>query len=173
MTEVSDIVQKLKIYTCASGICDFLGFEYFFDIDRRNRETALIFNRETGDVRIPKPFEKAEDIAWPEKYKVPDVASRKNLIVFEYEEETGPRRTGAHMAKKGHGHPEDEYTRKDAEKYDCYKRGNVRYLRVWESEMKDPVLWRAKIAEFLIKCYWQDHTELAKVMEPIPDMEGN
>jgi hypothetical protein len=150
---ITDLTPKSKIYRCATDLCNILLLPYQFKIDHGNRETAIVFNRETYEKRPPLAFEDNSNIQFPLVYKIPDLADRKHWIVFEYEEETGPRKTGAHMAKKGHGHEGDEYTKRDDEKYELYEGAKIRYCRIWESDMKKETVWRTKIAEFLLYCH--------------------
>jgi hypothetical protein len=155
---VSDYDEKYRIYRYATDFCNISEFQYQFITDGGNRDTAIIFDTDTGRSRLPNAFEQIWDLKDSEMYEIPDVADRRYMIVFEYEEETGPRRTGAKMARKGHGHQGDEHGRNDAEKYENYDRAGVRYCRIWESELHNGNVWKVKIAKFLIRCWQEDNS---------------
>ena len=154
---VPDYDEKYRIYRYATDFCSVSEFQYHFTIDEGNRETAILFNRETGKSRLPTPFEQIAGLSTNEMFEIPDIADKRHDIVFEYEEETGPRMTGAKMAKKGHGHDGDLPGKNDSEKYDNYDNAGIRYCRIWESELHNGNVWKVKIAKFLIKCWQEDN----------------
>lgn len=168
---VPDYDEKYRIYRYATDLCNISEFQYNFIMDEGNRETTIIFDRESGECRLPSPFEQMAGLADTEMYEIPDIADRRHNIVFEYEEETGPRRTGAHMAKKGHGHAGDLPGKNDTEKYDNYDAAGVRYCRIWESELHNSNVWKVKIAKFLIKCWQEDNAP--KNLKALADLEAS
>lgn len=155
---VPDYDQKYRIYRYATDFCNISEFQYHFTNDAGNRETAIIFDTNTGDCRKPSVLDSLTDLVDNEMYEIPDIADFRHKIVFEYEEETGPRKTGAHMAKKGHGHPGDDYGKNDAEKYENYENAGIRYCRIWESELNNGNVWKVKVAKFLIRCWQEDNS---------------
>jgi hypothetical protein len=168
---VPDYDQKYRIYRYATDFCNISEFQYHFVNDAGDRETAIIFNRETGECKKPTILTLIEDLGPDEMYEVPDICDYRHKIVFEYEEETGPRKPGAHMARKGHGHDGDEYTKNDAEKYENYEAAGIRYCRIWEEELHNGNVWKVKIAKFLIRCWQEDNTP--ENLKKLADLEDD
>ena len=82
---------------------------------------------------------------------VPDVLDFINKIIIEFEEETGPKKPGAKLARKGHGHEGDLDTKRDYRRNKYYQYGEFFVIRVWESNFKIPALWKAKLAMELLE----------------------
>ncbi len=121
----------------------FPGFH--FKADLGDFETAIEFI-ESPDGKIQTlhpPIAKN----WYDAYKIlnPDLLDYNNKKIIEYEEETGNRRSGARLAKKGHGHPGDLANIRDSRRNSYYEKAGFKFLQIWESD-KD---WMEKINQFL------------------------
>jgi very-short-patch-repair endonuclease len=102
---------------------------------------------------------------------VPDIIDYKNKIIIEFEEETGNRRAGAKMARKGHGHEGDMPTKRDERRNEFYKLAGFTVLRIWESQFKNSIAWKIALTEFLFKCWRNQLTESMTVYNKIPNLE--
>ena len=126
------------------------GFK--FKVDDGNFETAIEFY-ETLDKEmdvfhppIAKDWNDAKTI------QCPDILDFENKIIIEYQEETGKRRKGAYLAKKGHGHPGDLANIRDSRRDSNYSRGGFRVLNIWESDYKNES-WKKTLWVFLCDCF--------------------
>lgn len=146
-----DYERLYPIYRFATDFCKLANIPFSFKVDSGKYETAIIFNELTKKHRRPKSNENWDNVKYPEIMIVPDITSYENMIAIEHEEETGKRRPGARMARKGHGHEGDMPTKRDERRNDLYKKNKFHVLRLWESN----VMWRITLAEFLISCYRQ------------------
>jgi len=153
-----DYHRLSPVYRFATEFCKIANIPFHFKVDSGNYETAIIFNEYTKSYRRPKENERWEDIKYPDVMICPDISCYDAKIVFEYEEETGNRRSGAKMAKKGHGHEGDDPTKKDSRRNEFYKSNGFKLLRIWESNK----LWRITVVEFIISCYRQ------KIIDSMP-----
>ena len=102
---------------------------------------------------------------------VPDIIDYKNKIIIEFEEETGNRKSGAHYARKGHGHQGDYSTKRDTRRNKYYKLAGFTVLRIWESQFKKSTVWKIILTEFLIQCYRKNLMDSITVYEKIPNLE--
>lgn len=141
------------IYTMANGISKLLSLPFSFRVDSQNFETGIIFDLETGNARQPTNADSFDNLTYPEIMIVPDICDYDNKIIIEYEEETGKRKSGASLAKKGHGHEGDLDKKKDGRRNDCYDKAGFRLLRLWESTFKKSDVWKIVVTEFLIDCW--------------------
>ena len=125
-----DYPNLSKIYRFATDYCKLADLQFHFDVDSGHYETGIVFNLETGSCRRRIEQESWDDVRYPEIMIVPDVCDFTNKIVLEYEEETGNRKSGDKMAKKGHGHEGDEDGKKDSRRNECYERAGFTVLRI-------------------------------------------
>ena len=150
-----DYHRLSPIYTMANHLSRTLSLPFHFEVDSDtiHSKTTIIFNVETGSYRKPTPAkESISDIRHPEISIVPDICDFENKIVIEYEEETGPRKSGDHYAKKAHGHEGDLDKKKDERRNDCYDAAGFRLLRIWESAFKKSEIWKKELETFLLEC---------------------
>lgn len=152
-----DIEKLSEIYRYLIHYCKLNYIDYKFTVDHGNFETAIEFydycNMDSCFVQTSihhPPISK--DWKNNPKIKCPDILDFNNKIIIEYEEETGKRRHGAKLAKKGHGHPGDLLNKRDEEKFKLYKEGNFRVLRIWESNND----WKSDVNKFINSCVEQD-----------------
>jgi len=137
------------IYRIVTDQCKTFGWHYQFKEDSGDYETAFIIN-ERGQTEIPTDLKNWENLkadGWT--LQVPDISDFHSKIIIEYEEETGNRKPGAKLAKKGHGHPGDLTTPRDTKRDTNY--AGFKLCKVWESEpMK---VLEVKLHYFLADCY--------------------
>lgn len=124
------------------------GFE--FKMDEGDYETAVEF---TQDELQPQAVHPPIAMCWDDADPIfcPDIMDFENRIIIEYEEETGNRRTGARLAKKGHGHQGDLANKRDSRRDIFYLQGGFRVLKIWQSEYEDGS-WRKKMWRFFCDC---------------------
>jgi hypothetical protein len=170
---VPDRDRKDRVYQYVKDLCNLNELQYAWTVDWGDRETAIIFDRETGQYRFPNRLETQEGIRYPEMWEVPDLCVKRAdpPLVIEIEEETGPRKTGARMADKGHGHDGDLPGKNDAEKYENYDAAGIRYCRVWETELNTGNVWKMKLNRFILDC--ANEERLPKTLKELPDLETN
>ncbi len=148
-----DIVILNDIYREAvkQEIKNNWGFK--FKVDDGNFETAIEFVEIAGgtDVILYHP-PKAKDWNDADTIQCPDILDFENRIIIEYQEETGKRRKGAYLAKKGHGHPGDLANIRDSRRDSNYSRGGFRVLNIWESDYKNES-WKKTLWQFLVDCF--------------------
>lgn len=140
---IQDIDRLIEIQTYANS---FPGFN--FKVDVGNYETAIEF--EVGwklSEEYVQAYHPPKSKSWKNNpdIKCPDLLDFHRKKIIEYEEETGKRRTGARLAKKGHGHPGDLDNIRDSRRNSYYEMTGFKLLRIWESD-KD---WMEKIDVFL------------------------
>jgi len=152
-----DIFQLHQIYRKLLELEKDHGWGFKFDVDEGYFETAIIFHQEQYLYRRPHPRETWKDLNDLENMVCPDILDYKNKIIFEFEEETGNRRSGAYLARKGHGHPGDLPSIKDSKRNSFYSNNRFRLCRIWESELKGD--FGKKISDFLSDCYSQLDTK--------------
>lgn len=146
---VSDIMRIYPIYKIVTSQCKEFGWPYQFKEDLGTYETAFIIN-DTGHTKIPIDFrdwEQLQEEGWT--LQEPDICDYSYKIIIEYEEENGPRKAGAHLAKKGHGHPGDLSNPRDTKRDKNYS--GFKVCKIWESESNDVV--EVKLHYFLADCY--------------------
>ncbi len=150
----ADIVRLYEIYHEAIKLEKKLHWGFQFKVDAGNFETGIRIHNETGAV-IPVDVEPNEDEdPNPKNWMlfVPDISDFNNRIIIEYEEETGNRRKGAFLAKKGHGHPGDLTNKHDSRRDFFYEAAAFRVCKIWESEFKLNT-WKNKLYHFLADCF--------------------
>ena len=144
-----DIHNIHPIYRACIDFCKLSELPFTFKVDSGNYETGIVFNIETGSYRRRNSFETWQDITYPEVMVCPDVLDFDHKIIIEFEEETGNRRSGDYLAKKGHGHEGDLDNKRDTKRGEFYKDFTV--FRLWESTYKNKN-WKLELFEFLIRC---------------------
>ena len=159
------------IYRFATDYCNISDLPFYFKTDSGNFETAIVFNVENGDYRKSHPFEKWDDVRYPLVMICPDICSFESKIIIEFEEETGNQKSGAHYAKKGHGHEGDDPTKKDDRRNECYKKAGFELLQIWESRFKRSSIWKIVLTEFLINCWRKNLNDSMTAWKDIPDIE--
>ena len=146
---IQDCDRLIELQNYANS---FPGFH--FKVDLGDYETAIEFKIivpplcKTGDsqiISICPPI--AKDWIKNSEIFCPDLLDYNNKKIIEYEEETGNRRSGARLAKKGHGHPGDLANIRDSRRNSYYENAGFKFLQIWESD-KD---WMEKINQFLSK----------------------
>lgn len=121
----------------------FPGYSWTIDIDTKTTKKLLI-NEYGGYLygHYSWNYVKELRLKFPKlnfQQYVPDLIDIKNKKIIEYQEEPGPRRPGAKLARKGH----DEFS--DSDKDLFYGLAGFNQLKIWESE-KD---WMELIEQFL------------------------
>ncbi len=138
---IQDCDRLIELQNYANS---FPGFH--FKADLGDYETAVEILESPGDkIQILHPPLSKD---WTNKNSnifCPDLLDFNNERIIEYEEETGNRRSGARLAKKGHGHPGDLANIRDSRRNSYYEKAGFRVLQIWESD-KD---WMEKINQFL------------------------
>jgi hypothetical protein len=125
----ADIENLHKIYRICVDYTKLLGKQYTFKVDNGSFETALEFdNNKVYHPPISKSWNNHPIIICP------DILDFKNKLVIEYEEESGNRRNGAFLAKKGHGHEGDYSTKRDSRRDGLYENHGFKILKIWESD---------------------------------------
>ena len=136
-----DIENLMKVYRECVSLCKEYDLDFTFTVDHGTFETAIEF---IGSTPYHPPL--SED--WRDKPIIfcPDLLDFSHKIIIEYDEEIGPRRTGAKLAKKGHNREGDLDTKRDHRRKLYYRDGEFRVLRIYEAD----IMWRKKLAEFLL-----------------------
>ncbi len=157
----ADIMRIYPIYRIVVNQCNEFGWPYQFKEDLGTYETAFL--AKIVD-EISNEFESKESIvvslpddyhSWNETKKdgwtlqEPDICDFSYRIIIEYEEETGPKKSGAKYAKKGHHHPGDLSTLRDTKRDKNYS--GFKLCKIWESEPMHVI--EIKLHYFLADCY--------------------
>ena len=166
-----DYESLSKIYRFATDFCNLADLPFHFKVDSGRRETIIVFNLETGASRQPDPRENYDTLRYPEKDLVPDIADYSHKIIIEYEEETGNKRSGAKLARKGHGHEGDNDGKRDSRRNECYERADFKLLRIWESNFKKSNTWKIVVTEFLIDCWRKSLNDTMMVYSKVRNIE--
>jgi len=152
-----DYERLYPIYRASIDFCKLAEIPFTVKIDSGDYETAIQFkDTDDGVFATHPPF--SEDWRSNPEIICPDILilfGTEIIGVIEFEEETGPRKTGAHMARKGHGHEGDIDTKRDTRRNDYYTNAKIHCLRIWESNER----WRLELFEFLIKTWNQSTPE--------------
>ncbi len=152
---VKDLIQLDAIQQIIKKLEKENNWGYTFKIDFGTYETAIIFNEEVNVYRRPEPKENWTTIEYPESLICPDLSDYKNKILIEYEEEGRKKRSGAHLATKGHGPPGDMPTKRDSKRNLFYANNNFRFCRIWESQFD---VMEPKLFHFLADCFCNRNT---------------
>lgn len=138
----SDIENLHKIYRICVDYAKLIDKGHKFRVDLGSFETALEFTQyKVHHPPISKSWSNNPVII------VPDIMDFNKKLIIEYEEESGNRRTGAHLAKKGHGHEGDLSTKRDVRRDGLYEKHGFKLLKIWESD--DIKKTKEKIFKFL------------------------
>ena len=168
---LQDLDRLYPVYRHATDISRMHLFPFSFTLDTGSFETAIVFNEMNNSFRKPMPHENWESIKYPEVIIVPDMSCYDARIIIEFEEETGNRKSGSHMAKKGHGHDGDLPTKRDSRRNHFYECAGFKLFRVWESNFKKD-MWKIALTEFLIDCYRKNlHDSMTVYSKKIKDIE--
>ena len=146
-----DIHNIHPIYRHIVDVCKIHNLSFTIKEDLGDYETAIQFK---GEHYTHPPF--SEDWQTNPEIVCPDVLildGEKIAGVIEYEEETGNRKSGAHMARKGHGHEGDYDTKRDTRRNEHYESSGIPLHRIWESNFKKSSLWKIPLTEFVFECY--------------------
>lgn len=137
-----DLERIHPVYRDCIEFCRLAGINLKFKEDLGSYETALEF---IEDMVHHPPISKS----WKNMVLCPDVlvlSGSKPIGVIEFEEETGNRRNGAYLAKKGHGHEGDYDTKRDTKRNEYYDMANIKLLRIWESDNN----YKPKLFRFIL-----------------------
>lgn len=153
-----DIGRLMEVYKYLVDFCKDHQYNYHFTVDEGNYETVIEFvpivHSQTFKLIEYQTLHPPISCSWRELRSndhfilVPDILDFDNKTIIEFEEETGNRRPGAKLAKKGHGHPGDLPTKRDKEKYELYDIAKFRYYRLWESNQN----WKKDLGAFIHMC---------------------
>lgn len=145
-----DIEKLFEIKYETRTISEKNNLPYIFKVDLGSFETAIEF---VGINHFHPPISQS----WIDKPDIfcPDLLDYENRIIIEYEEETGEKKSGAHLAKKGHGHMGDIDTKRDNRRNRFYKQGGFRIIRIWESDHA----WKKHLKDFLLNITLINNTE--------------
>lgn len=148
------------IYKIVTAQCKQYGWPYQFKEDSGNYETAFLAKviddinntnpNETVIVSLPDDYNSWEETkkdGWT--LQEPDICDFNYKIIIEFEEETGPKKSGAKYAKKGHGHPGDPTGTRDTKRDLNYS--GFKVCKIWESEPMEVL--EVKLHYFLADCY--------------------
>jgi len=141
-----DIEKLMEISKYANAKSKKEKYEIKFQIDKGTYETAIIIF-DDGRCRKPLSQENWDNLPTFSEFFCPDLLDYERRLIIEYEEETGKKRSGAKLAKKGHGHEGDFDTKRDVKRNKFYALAGFRILRIWESDTN----WMSKIDLFLSK----------------------
>ena len=137
-----DIESLFRVYNKIKKITKHHNLQFFFKIDHGTYETAIEFiEKKSYHPPISKNWDSNPDIFCP------DLLDWHNKIIIEYEEEVGPRKHGAFLAKKGHHREGDLDNKRDTRRGEYYRYGGFHILRIWESDE----LWAEKLEKFLLE----------------------
>jgi len=150
-----DIERLHSIYRACVDFCKLADLPFHFKEDTGSFETAIEFVQSPYNPAhaLHPPFSKN----WDSNPTIicPDIlilSSSKPVGVVEFEEETGPRKTGDYLARKGHHHEGDLDTKRDSRRKEFYSQAGFRVLRIWESHYNHSTIWKLKLFQFLIDC---------------------
>lgn len=150
-----DIERLYPVYRACTDFCKLAELPFSFKEDTGSLDTMIEFIESDEKIEaVHPPISKN----WEESKKNgnhlfnPDICDFEHKIIIEYEEETGPKRPGAKMAKKGHGHEGDYDTKRDANRNLYYHEAGFSVFRLWEYNYKNSN-WKIQLFDFLIQCW--------------------
>ena len=157
-----DLERLYPVYRACTDFSKLAELPFHFREDTGDYETAIEFKQGLS-IHPPnaKNWDTDPDIICP------DILDFEHKIIIEFEEETGNRKSGAHYAKKGHGHSGDLDTKRDSRRNTFYEQYGFRVFRLWESDYKKQN-WKVMLFEFLINC---TKKPLDKSIQRIPNIE--
>ena len=148
-----DLERLYPIYRACTDFCTIAELPFSFKEDLGDYETIIAING--NDWYRPDPKQDWNSICG--EIFVPDIIDYSNHIIIEFEEETGPRKSGSRLARKGHGHEGDLDTKRDTKRNEYYKQAGFSVFRLWELTYKNEN-WKAKLFMFLLEC-WEKSLE--------------
>jgi len=155
---IKDTISLHKIYGKLQELENKNGWGFSFVVDDGTYETAIIFHQdEEHYYRKPKEKDTWKDLDELEVMICPDIVDFSNKIIIEYEEETGNRRSGAYLARKGHGHEGDLPSERDSRRNKFYSDNKFRFCRIWQSQLKSGD-FVGRLFYFLQDCFWNRDT---------------
>jgi hypothetical protein len=138
----ADIENLHKIYRICVDYAKLIDKGHNFRVDNGSFETALEFTEhKVYHPPISKNWDNHPVIICP------DIIDFNKKLIIEYEEESGNRRTGAYLAKKGHGHEGDYSTKRDVRRDGLYDKHGFKLLKIWQSDDINKI--KEKIFSFL------------------------
>jgi len=143
----ADIERLYPIYRACTDFCKLADLPFSFKEDLGDYETIIAIDG--NNWYIPEKTQNWDNTIG--QVFCPDIIDYSNHIIIEFEEETGPRKSGAHYARKAHGHEGDTDTVRDTKRNEAYKAAGFTVFRLWESVFKTQN-WKLQLFEFLIKC---------------------
>ena len=164
-----DIHNIHPIYRHTVDVCKLHNLPFTVKEDLGSMETAIQFKEEYFS---HPPF--SEDWETNPEIVCPDVIILYNdnvMGIIEYEEKTGNRKSGARMARKGHGHEGDYDTKKDSRRNEHYETSKIPLHRIWESRFKKSNIWKIALTDFIFECYRKTLNDLMKMYQGIPNLE--
>lgn len=142
-----DLERLYPIYRAITDFCKLADLPYSFKEDLGDYETIIAIDG-TNWYR-PNPTENWNTVIGD--VFCPDIIDYFHHIIIEFEEESGPKKPGAHLARKGHGHEGDIDTVRDTKRNELYQNAGFRVFRLWESNFKT-TNWKIQLFAFLINC---------------------
>jgi len=145
---IIDIGDLIRINRKVQEIVKKHRLPFKFETDKGTYETAIEFYF-LGEAKTPPYWEAIHpphSLNWKTNPNIlcPDLLDWPHRLIIEYEEEIGPPRPGAKLAKKGH-EPEGNLD-KDARRNQLYDHAHFHMLRIWESDKN----WEEKLENFLL-----------------------
>lgn len=150
-----DIERLHKVYRACVDFTKLAELPFTFKVDSGNFETAIEFFYDDDEKWHTLHPPSSQDWQTNPTIICPDILIMdcfQPLGVIEFEEESGNRRSGAKLARKGHGHEGDLDTKRDSKRNEFYKNAGFRVLRIWESHYNHNAIWKLKLFRFLMDC---------------------
>ena len=153
---VQDLDRIHPVYRARVDYGKAAVLPFKFKVDSGNYETGLEFIRVdwcpsefiTHHPPISKNWDSNPNIVCPD---ILILKFNRPIGVIEFEEETGNKKSGAHYAKRGHGHYGDIDTKRDSRRNEFYKESGLQVFRLWELNFKTKN-WKTMIHKFLLDC---------------------
>lgn len=152
---IKDLERIHPVYRSCIDFCEVIELPYKFKEDLGTYETAIEFVEFAFEEYAHYHPPISENWETNPEINCPDILDYDHKIIIEFEEETGPRKNGAHLAKKGHGHEGDLDNIRDSKRNLHYK--DFRVFRLWQS-VYEKEQWKIKLFEFLLSCYKKDQS---------------
>lgn len=150
-----DIERIYPVYRACVDFCKLADLPFSFKEDTGSMDTMIEFVESKDKViAIHPPNSKSWEESKTNGTRLfnPDICDFEHKIIIEFEEETGPKRPGAKMARKGHGHQGDYDTKRDTNRNEYYSQAGFTVFRLWESTYKNEN-WKILLFDFLIQCW--------------------
>lgn len=144
-----DIENVHKIYRACVDFSKLAVLPFQFKEDSGHMETAIVISEYGAVYPALTTGPISPDVKHCRKF-VPDVMDFNNKIIIEFDETPGKPRPGAKLARKGHDPDGNDMRTSWRDLY--YDIGKFRFLKIFDYEFKDDVLWKIKLFRFLIEC---------------------